>query len=387
MRRKALIALSLLLLLALMALSACQQAAPVTVEVTRIVEATRLVEVTREVPVTVEVTRIVEVTPVPTEITYAQETALQPIPLADPLGDRHAEISGMAWYGDYLIIVPQYPNFFLGEDAKEPGALFAIPKDAIMAYLDKESCEPLEAIQIPLDAGDAYDIPGFEGFEAIAFHGDTVYMTIEVSGDEGMYAYLVSGQIAPDLSGITLNTDKMMKIPTQSGVKNMSEEAIVLTDDSVITLHEANGVAVNPNPVAHVFGLDLSEKGTIPMANVEYRITDATTMDDEGLFWVINYFWPGEEVLKPEVDPIFEKYGKGPTHAAAEGVERLLALRYTGDGIQIADIPPIQLQLLADGSLRNLEAIARYEDQGFLVATDKYPTTIFGFVPLPEEEE
>lgn len=382
MQRKILLTLSALLLLALIALSACQSAPPATVEVTRIIETTRVVEVTREVPVTVEVT--VEVTPEP--ITYAQETALQPIPLADPLGDRHAEISSMAWYGDNLIIVPQYPNFFL-DDKTDPGALFAIPKSAIAAYLNKESCEPLEAKQIPLDAGDAYNIPGFEGFEAIAFKGDTVYMTIEVSGDDGMYAYLVSGKIAPDLSGITLDTDKMVKIPTQSGVDNMSEEAIIVTDDSVITFHEANGVAVNPKPVAHVFGLDLSDKGTIPMPNVEYRITDATTPDDNGVFWVINYFWPGEEVLKPEVDPIFEKYGKGPTHAASEGVERLLALQYTKDGIQIVDIPPIQLQLMADGSLRNLEAIARWDDQGFLVATDKYPTTIFGFVPLPKEED
>ncbi len=360
----------------LLALVACQPATPAT-PVVQTVEVTRQVEVTRIVEVTVEVT------PPPTEApTYAQETALQVIPLAGPLADRYAEISGMAWYGDYLILVPQYPNFFVEEG---DGALFAIPKDEIAAYLNGESFAPIEPVQIPFSAPEAYGIDGFEGFEAITFAGDTVYMTIEVSGAEGMYAYLVAGQIAPDLSGVTLDTTTMTKIATQSGVDNMSEETLLLADDRLITIHEANGVGVNAEPVAHVFNLDLSEAGALPMPNVEYRITDATALDENNRFWVINYFWPGEEVLKPEVDPIFEAFGKGPTHTASQGVERLVEMQYSPDGLTLTDTPPIQLQLMADGSLRNLEAIARF-DGGFLVATDKYPYTIFGYVPLPAEE-
>jgi len=44
------------------------------------------------------------------------------------------------------------------------------------------------------------------------------------------------------------------------------------------------------------------------------------------------------------------------------------------------------MQLMADGNLRNFEGLVRYRD-GFLVATDKYPYTILGYVPLPVEEE
>ncbi len=367
------IVLSLLVVLVV----ACQPATPVpprveTVEVTRQVEVTRIVEVT------------VEVTPPPTEApVYAQETALQVIPLAGPLADRHAEISSMAWYGDYLILVPQYPNFFVEEG---DGAVFALPRADIAAYLNGERFAPLEPVQIPFYAPEAYTIDGFEGFEAIVFQGDTAYMTIEVSGADGMYAYLVSGSMSPDLTGLTLDTTNMAEIPTQSGVDNMSEETLFLAGDTLVTIHEANGRAVNPQPVAHAFNLDLSPAGLLPMPNVEYRITDATALDENDRFWVINYFWPGEEVLKPESDPIFTAFGKGPTHAASAGVERLVEMQYSADGLTLTETAPIQLQLLADGSLRNLEAIARFEG-GFLVATDKYPTTIFGFVPLPPAEE
>ena len=364
-------------------LVACQPPEPVTVEV----------EVTREVeiPVEIEVTRVVEVevevAPLPTEAPeYFEETAVQNIALAGELADRHAEISGMAWYGDYLILMPQYPNFYLEEGTEEDGSVFAIAKADIDAYLNGESFAPLESVKIPFAAGDAYAIEGFEGFESIVFDGDNVYLTIEVEGADGMYALLVAGTIAPDLSVLTIDTATMPEIVTQSGVENMSDETMILADDSLVTIHEANGVAVNAEPVAHVFGTDLSEVGTVPMTNVEYRITDATALDENGNFWAVNYFYPGEEVLMPEVDPVAETFGRGPTHTASAGVERLLEFNYSADGVVLTETAPIMLQLMADGNLRNLEGIVRYE-AGFLVATDKYPSTVFGFVPLPEVEE
>jgi len=137
------------------------------------------VEVTREVQVEVEVTRVVEVeaevTPLPTEEpAYYQETAVQNIPLAGFLADRHAEISGMAWYGDYLILMPQYPNFYLEEGTEDNGSLFAIAKADLDAYLNGENCAPIEASLIPFSAPEAFEIEGFEGFESIVFDGDNV---------------------------------------------------------------------------------------------------------------------------------------------------------------------------------------------------------------------
>lgn len=105
-----------------------------------------------------------------TSVESPSETPLLIIPLTDPLALRDAEISGMAWYGDYLILLPQYPNMFATQG---DGYIFALPKSEIVAFLDGESTEPLDPIQIPFFApGLRQDIAGFEGYEAIAVDGN-----------------------------------------------------------------------------------------------------------------------------------------------------------------------------------------------------------------------
>ncbi len=376
-QHRTIIALALLALLA----AACQ---PQVVEVTQIV--TQEVVVTREVekivPATVEVTRIVQVPAEQPEI--APETAAVNIPLAGPLADRNAEISGMAWYGDNLILMPQYPNF--SEEAGD-GFLYALPKDQIVAYLAGETYEPLEPTRIPFTAPDVQDtIAGFEGYEAIAFIGDEVYMTIESETDSGLVGYLLFGEIEPNLSAVTMNTANLVPISAQSSVGNMCEESLVVTGDGMFTIYEANGAGVNASPVVNVFDMSLAPVDPIPFANVEYRITDATELDGDNRFWAINYFYPGDEDLLPESDPLADEYGEGATHAASDGVERLVEFQYSGDTISLTETPPIQLQLMADGSLRNWEGLVCLDDSGFLLATDKYPRTILAFVSLPEEE-
>ncbi len=321
------------------------------------------------------------------EIEYFQETAVQNIALAGELTNRYAEISSLAWYGDYLILLPQFPNFYLEDGEEGYGFIFAIAKGDIDAYLSGERYTPLEAIKVPLSSGDIYTISGTQGFEAIVFDGDTAYLTIEMGDADGMFAYLLTGTIAPDLSVFTVDIANMTRIEAQTDIDNMSEETIFLVNDGVVTIHEANGVAVSADPVAHLFNTDLSESGTINIESIiEYRVTDATALDENYNFWIMNYFWSGEEVLKPKVDPVVEKFGEGPTHRATADVERLLEFNYSKDGITRTKTPPIMMQLQANGDLRNYEGIVRYEN-GFLLATDVYPTTLLSFVPLPENKK
>jgi hypothetical protein len=197
-------------------------------------------------------------------------------------------------------------------------------------------------------------------------------------------ADFVSGRVEPGLTAIQLDLGVRQPIQGRSGVGNMSEEALLVAGDRVLTLHEVNGRAHNPAPVAHVFGTDLQPRGTLPFPQVEYRITDATPPDASGRFWAINYFFPGEQVLRADVDPLAERFGRGPTHARSPIVERLLAFVLTPDGIRLDDTPPLQLQLRADGEARNWEAIAVLEGRGLLVATDLFPETVLGFVPVEQ---
>jgi len=311
----------------------------------------------------------------PTEIPVTE------IPLAGPIANRNAEISGLAWYGDTLILLPQYPIF--NGSGPADGYVYALPRADIEAFLRGELAGPLEPQAISFIApGLSRSIKGFEGYEAIAFDGETAYLTIEASGGGRMMGYLVRGTIVPDLSALTLDTNQITPIEPQTDIGNLSDEAVLLADGRIITFYEANG-AVNPSPAAHLFDADLQEAGTAVFPRVEYRITDVTELDGDGRFWAINYNFPGTKELQTGDDPLAEIWGEGPTHAQSDGVERLLQFQYTQAGISLIEQPPVQLQLADD--LRNWEGIVRLGDQGFLLATDKFPATILGFVPLPED--
>ncbi len=287
----------------------------------------------------------------------------------------------MAWYGDNLILLPQYPSRF-GD--REDGAVFTLAKADLLDFLDGKAPQKLQPREIPFIApGLAEQIRGFEGYEALAFSGDRVFMAIESKPGIDMLGYLVTGSIAPDLSELRLDTTHLAEITPQAHLDNMAYETLLVSEGQVTAIYEANGRNVNSAPEARQFGFDLQSEAAIPFPNIEYRITDATALDASGRFWAINYFFPGDTLLDPAADPLFEKYPEGPTHARYTTVERLVQFQFNGTEISLATAPPIQLQLVDDDHSRNWEAIAGLDERGFLLATDKYPETIFAFVPYP----
>lgn len=319
-----------------------------------------------------------------TPVVAQEERAVIPIEITEPAAAADAELSGLAWYGDTLILLAENPNIYATEG--NAGKIFALNKADILAYLDAESPKPLEPTAIPVMASDIVEtIPGFDGFEAITFMGDQAYLMIEAEQeDETMIGYFVPATIAPDLSSITLDLEKRIEVPAETDFNNMAFENLLVANDQVFTFYEINGVGVNPQPLAYVFDpANLTESQTVAFPSLEYRLTDVTGLDESGIFWGINYFFPGEDFLLPESDPITEQYGEGPTHAAQPQVERLVAFQYTEDGgFQIVpDMAPIQLELPGEDA-RNWEGIERLDDRGFLLVTDEHPETILAFVPL-----
>jgi hypothetical protein len=311
------------------------------------------------------------------------EAPVTVLPLAGPLSNPLAEVSGLAWYGDHLLLLPQYPDFG-GYEGPGDGRLFALSRAEVLAALDGTRTAPLEPTPIPFHApGVRETIDGFEGYEALSVVGERVFLTIEAETDSTIGGQLVTGTLAPDLSALTVATDGPHPfVHGQSRVENMAEEALVVVQDRVFSIHEANGAAVNPEPVAHAFDLGLAARGTVSFPTIEYRITDATDVDRAGRFWVINYFFPGDASLHTADDPIAERHGRGATHARGAGVERLLELRFDGTAFTATDTPPVQLELLSDQN-RNCEGLARLDHRGFLLVTDQFPGTILGFVPRP----
>jgi hypothetical protein len=302
------------------------------------------------------------------------EQPVELIPLAGEVADASAEVSGLAWHDDSLILLPQYPERF----GKGDGALFALPKADILSYLDGKSSAPLQPMKIKLSAaGLKESVPNFQGYEAIGFHGDQVFMTIEAGAGKDMHGYLVSGKM--ERNEITLDASKVVEIRLPIQSENHSDEALVVTDDKVLTFYELNGADLVPQPAAQAFDFELNSEPGISFPHLEYRVTDAAFAN--GKIWVINYFYPGDTDMLPSVDPLAEKYGEGSTHAQYDQVERLVELNYSDTGITLTDTAPVQMSLVEDS--RNWEGLVLLDQRGFLVATDKYPSTLLGFVKMP----
>jgi hypothetical protein len=316
----------------------------------------------------------------------APETPVTIIELSGAASAPEAEISGMDWYGDWLLLLAENPNIYATEG--NAGKFFALAKDDIMTYLLAkaygQSPEPLTPVEVPVIGPDIVQtVEGFDGFEAVAFDGDTVYLTIEAEMPDGsMRGYLVAGTVEPDLSAINLDLENQLELLPQTEFGNISFESLFLAGDQIVALYELSGAGVNPQPQAQVTDASLGAPGGVALPNIEYRVTDATTLSAGGEFWVINYFFPGEDFLLPESDPLVEEYGQGLTHAQYPHVERLVALQYDADGITFVDRAPVQLELPGEDA-RNWEGIVRLDDVGFLLVTDQYPQTILGFVPVP----
>ena len=115
------------------------------------------------------------------------------------------------------------------------------------------------------------------------------------------------------------------------------------------------------------------------MPAIEYRLTDASTPDADGAFWVLNYFFWGDLIkIKPAEDQLSP--GRDRFSLLPQQIERLVQLKITEHGIIPGDHTPIRLALAVNGLARNWEALVTLDERGFLIATDKYPETILAFI-------
>ncbi len=298
------------------------------------------------------------------------------IKLAGDASNKHNEFSGLAWFKNSLVLLPQY---IFNKNNIGYGKLYLIDRSEILKYI-KGSIKEIKPAVLPVET------KGFEkygrrgsGCEAITFEADTCYMNVEIADWHKTYAILLKGIVKN--GKLTFERKNFSTIPTQTNLPNISDETILLANNKIITIHEANGLNVNPHPAAHIFRENLKFIRTIPFPSIEFRITDATRIDAQNNFWVINYYFPGEfSLLKPAKDSI----GAGAFNKT-ESLERLLELHYSKGKITRTLTPPIILHSWKKNLSRNWEGIARLTDLGFLIITDTYPRTILAFVPYPRK--
>lgn len=290
------------------------------------------------------------------------------IQMEGDLAERKLEASGLTWYNDNLIILPQFPHKWDGEF---DGAVYFIPKERIESYLNGENKTPIkgEKIHFIAEGLDEIGKRRGSGYEAIAFVDDSLYVSIEsISGDEST-SYVVKGKIDFEEKKITLNADSKIEIKSQTGIHNMGEETILTNNGSVFSIHEANGENVNKSPFAKKLNGSLTDVEKITFPNIEYRITDATCVDSSGKFSAINYFYPGEfEKLKPNLSE--EEKDKA--------IEQILEFQILDGKIIRTTKTPIVISKGKSKKGSNWEGIVKLND-GFLIITDMFPETVLAY--------
>ena len=307
----------------------------------------------------------------------AQEILPIEIPLLGEASERNLEMSGLAWYKDNLILMPQYVN-------ESSPAFYFLTKSSLRNWLNGDRREPLTPQRIDVVMPD-YDnlIKGYQGFEAICFNGKDAYLTMESKFNDKMKSFVVKGKINMKNKSLKIEKDDLKEIPLALNMKNMGYESILKYKNNLMILFEANGVNVNSNPNASFYNFSLKRKKSAPFPNIEYRITDVTEVDNQNKFWALNFFWPGEKkLLKPGSDIFLKDLSNTNSHQEFDHVERLIEFKIDGKNISRTNSLPIYLKL--NKTSRNWEGLVRMDKNGFLLIVDEYPRTILAYINQPK---
>jgi len=304
-----------------------------------------------------------------------EEVEIIPIRLEGKLNNYKAEISGLDWFDDHLILMPENPESFSDQH------WYTLEKKGITDFIDGISKQPIVPQEIKLYGDFSQILPGYEGFEALAFSGDTVYAVIELQNQGRMSARLVKGRI--DLSDRRIIFDTLIsaQIPIAENLTNIGVESIIIIRNEIFLIYEANGKNISASPHVYKFDKDLNYLDTVQFPTIEYRITDATRIDDKNRFWVINYHYPGDSLLLPESD----KFVSTINSSDSDGIERLINLEYMNDEFRICSDGPVWLKMATEGN-RNWEGLVRLDNRGFIIVNDEFPRktgTILAFVKFP----
>jgi len=309
------------------------------------------------------------------------ETGIEVIPLGAPLDEAKAEISGLTWCQDRLILLPQYPKR-LSDDGKS--YFYYLERQDILGFLNNLTTQPLTPKPILINEKDLRKaVSIFDGFEAIECRGNKLWLSIEAVTFLGEYqSFVVPADIQFGKDPvINIDQKKLTHLPSLSKMVNMGDEAIIMDGDDVIAIHEINDPRTSPEPNARRITRKTSALKELSFPSLPYRITDATKLDKNNKFWAINYKYSGDKFSRNADDPIAERYGQGASHKQYYNVERLLEFELNEDGISLTNLPPIQLKMEAHEG-RNWEGLVRLNQLGFLLVTDKHPKTLLAFLAI-----
>jgi len=302
------------------------------------------------------------------ESPYAE---LKMINLSQKFSNKKLQISGMDWYGDSLFFLNQIPSEFNNR------IYFATRKE-IQASINGQDSLFLNEFNFQQD-GVADQIGKTAEYEGIAFKGDSLYLLIEA--EKPMRSFIIQG--LKDSSSLTLFPQTLTEIPIQKGLHEIACEALLINENRIYVFYEAYGVNVNNDPEVFCYDLSLNRMQSLAFENIEYRITDATRIQADHSFWILNHFWPGEmELLKPAMELLFPSTFDNNK----EGVNRLIQLELKEDRIRIKNDHPLMLP----PRHWNWEALTLFDANTFLIVNDEFSAppnrTGLGYIKIVHHE-
>jgi len=126
-----------------------------------------------------------------------------------------------------------------------------------------------------------------------------------------MMGYLIMGEVQGELESITLDPESLVELVPLSSARNTTFEAMTFWNGNLYVIYEHNSMQNATQPVAYEFNQDLEFEREITFPVINFRVTDATSSDSSGKFWIMNYYFPGDTFLAVDEDPWFWNMVKG----------------------------------------------------------------------------
>lgn len=302
------------------------------------------------------------------------------IRLSETASDMNAEYSSLCWYEDNLILLPQYPSYF--QSNLEKDVIFMINKDNLSSAISKKGRKVVEPRTIEVVNNESYKLlPGYEGFEGICYDGEYFYLTVEYNSGTNQ-AVVIKARLTDDDTKLEILNDQYIILDLPVEIFNASYESIFVYDNYIYVIYEGNGKIINSNPIAKKISLDLQTVEDVSFATIEYRVTDVTAFDETGRGWATNYFWPGDvDLYTPDEDFIPNNFPD--ENNLEQGLERIIPLIInTTDNKIEYDISrdPVYIKKEIRSDSFNWEGIVVYNNNSFIIVTDKYPQTVLRYL-------
>jgi hypothetical protein len=291
-----------------------------------------------------------------------------------PKAFKDTELSSIVWFKDSLLII--LPENFNKNSKKT--ILFSINKDEVINSFVTGKIKKYDKISIEIE--DSVQLTYAQGLEAICFSADTVFISLECQNST---AILLKGIFYPLENKINICTSVIIQHPLNEKIKNSTIESILYYNFKVYCFHECNGVVNNNfNSVVATYNTNLKFLGFTPLDELEYRLTDVSSVINNNFYALNFYFYENEfERYKPENDLLIKHIKDDFSHftyiedkSYLKQVERIVEYKITSDSVCLTDKIPYYLKL--ENEPRNIEGIEQiyYKNQQyFIIATDRFP--------------